>query len=558
MKLGRPAPEVHEGGVEAPPIESVKEVDAGASAAEIHMQDINELMWPGQVMGGGMAPNEHRLRAVPGIFDLADADDGALRSELQLNVASIADYLSADQGPPVDGAGAADAGTAAPMEPWDLTFVDSDCDSDCELLPDNILGSTADGGLTDAHAAALHCAQLELDDNTEGVKDTESQVPLDVDEVQRLLQALRYRGGDFEADQWSEGEGGNIPPLDEQVAHDHVVDDVNVDGMHEEPLWETQGNTACLLKQLQVVHLLTQYRERHKLTSRAFIDLLAILQLLLPANCLPRSEYSFQKASRSVLTQTLGGTGFQRLHMCSDPECPHLYENKEDRSCPRCQKPRYQTLQNGREKAVREVRYMGLEQGVRLLLMSRSVSQALQNFDLEGMLDSVYSVYSSVLSEDIAKWHIPGYMGMAPDQQRAVKSRFFSTGQVCSDAEWELYCQQVQAGERKRSVLLMVEGGCDAFQPFKRRVWSTWLMGYRLTCVNWYDGRASDYEIVTAISEGASEGKAAQVVAALDAQQLLQLAPLSATERVDDLSGEASRTAPLASRLCLSIQLLDV
>jgi hypothetical protein len=84
----------------------------------------------------------------------------------------------------------------------------------------------------------------------------------------------------------------------------------------------------------------------------------------------------------------------------------------------------------------------------------------------------------------------------------------------------------------------MVEGGCDGFQPFKRRVWSTWLFGYRLTCVNWYEGGASQFEIVTAISEGATEGKAAQVAAGLDAQQLIQLCPPSATERVNGQAGD--------------------
>lgn len=64
------------------------------------------------------------------------------------------------------------------------------------------------------------------------------------------------------------------------------------------------------------------------------------------------------------------------------------------------------------------------------------------------------------------------------------------------------------------------------------------MMGYRLVCVNWYDGRASDFEVVTAIAEGECEGKATHVVAALDAQELIQLAPPSAKERKEgDLTG---------------------
>jgi hypothetical protein len=194
-------------------------------------------------------------------------------------------------------------------------------------------------------------------------------------------------------------------------------------------------------------------------------------------------------------------------------------------------------MQNGREKAIRELRYLGLEQGVRILLMSRKVSSAINNFDLTSMVDSTYSVYSSRLSEHLCNYFIPHYSAMGADEARKAKIRFFDSGQVCTDQEWDCYIAEVRAGTRKRTKLLMVEGGCDGFQPFKRRIWSTWLFGYRLTCVNWYEGGASQFEIVTAISEGACEGKAAQVVAGLDAQQLVQLCPPSATERMNGLSG---------------------
>jgi hypothetical protein len=126
---------------------------------------------------------------------------------------------------------------------------------------------------------------------------------------------------------------------------------------------------------------------------------------------------------------------------------------------------------------------------------------------------------------------------MGPDEARKAKIRFFDSGQVCTDTEWDRYTMEVRTGTRRRTKLLMVEGGCDGFQPFKRRIWSTWLFGYRLTGVNWFEGGASQFEIVTAISEGASEGKAAQVVASLDAQQLIQLCPPSATERLNGLAG---------------------
>jgi hypothetical protein len=68
---------------------------------------------------------------------------------------------------------------------------------------------------------------------------------------------------------------------------------------------------------VQAVHIISEDKERHKVTQPAFTDLLNLLQALMPANCLPRSRYSFRKASRAVLTEALGGPGFQRLHMCS-------------------------------------------------------------------------------------------------------------------------------------------------------------------------------------------------------------------------------------------------
>jgi hypothetical protein len=287
---------------------------------------------------------------------------------------------------------------------------------------------------------------------------------------------------------------------------------------------------------VQVLQLVAEYRERHQLTLPAFSDLLTLLQAVMPANMFPTTVYRFRKVSHAVLKETLGGTGFQRIHLCSDMQCTHLYEN-EARECPVCAKPRYERLQNGREKAIRELRYMGLEQGVRVLLMSRKVSRAINNFDLASMVDSTYSVYSSRLSEHLCNYFIPGYSLMGPVEARKVKIRFFDSGQVCTDAEWDQYVAEVRAGARRRSKLLMVEGGCDGFQPFNRRVWSTWLFGYRLTCVNWYEGCASQFEIVTAISEGACEGKAAQVAASLDAQQLIQLRPPSAIERMHGLGG---------------------
>jgi hypothetical protein len=355
--------------------------------------------------------------------------------------------------------------------------------------------------------------------------------------LRRLLQVMRQRGGQFDSD-----------PLDDEGGDDDVnVGDplgaeagVEVEKHLCDPVWEVHQKAECRLKLLQALQLIAEYKERHRVTLPAMADLLTLMQALLPAgNCLPKSVYSFRKATRSVLHATLGGPGFARIHLCSDLNCTHLYDDDADK-CPQCDKPRFKDLENGRKAPIRDLRYMSLDKGVRLLLMSRKVSRAINRFDLEAMVDSTYSVYSSKLSEHLCHHFIPGYGDMctqSPERAREAKLRFFDTGQVCSDAEWQQYTEEVEAGTRRPTKLLMLEGGCDGFQPFKRRVWSTWLFGYRLTCVNWYDGQSSQYQIVTAISSGASEGKAAQVVAGLDAQHLVELAPPSAAERLQGLTG---------------------
>jgi hypothetical protein len=101
----------------------------------------------------------------------------------------------------------------------------------------------------------------------------------------------------------------------------------------------------------------------------------------------------------------------------------------------------------------------------------------------------------------------------------------------------------VSEGKRRRTKLIVVEGGCDGFQPYRRRVWSTWMWGYRLTGVDWHLGNLAQMEIITGISEGATEGKAAHIVASLDAHRLKELAPPSAHER--ELGGSGVRSACL-------------
>jgi hypothetical protein len=161
-------------------------------------------------------------------------------------------------------------------------------------------------------------------------------------------------------------------------------------------------------------------------------------------------------------------------------------------------------------------------------------------------------MFSSGLSEHLCRQFIPQYATMAPAERTTAKHRFFDSGQVCSDEDWQTYQREVKEGTRMPTKLLVVEGGCDGFQPFRRRIWSTWMWGYRLVGVNWALGNLGQMEIVTAICEGATEGKAAHIVAALDAQEFIELSPPSADER------ERGCTDGMLSPPCVSIMLVCV
>jgi hypothetical protein len=169
------------------------------------------------------------------------------------------------------------------------------------------------------------------------------------------------------------------------------------------------------------LHVIAEYKERHRVTLPAMADLLTLLQALLPAgNCLPKSMYSFRKATRSVLQATLRGPGFARIHLCSDLNCTHLYDNDADK-CPLCDKPRFKDLENGKKAPIRDLRYMSMDKAVRLLLMSRKVSRAINRFDFEAMVDSTYSVYSSKLSEHMCDYFIPGYRDMCRNERERAR-----------------------------------------------------------------------------------------------------------------------------------------
>lgn len=285
---------------------------------------------------------------------------------------------------------------------------------------------------------------------------------------------------------------------------------------------------------LQAVHLVSEYKARHNVTLPAFKGLLQLLQAVLPENSMPATVYRFRKISNAILEDAFGGEPFRRLHLCSNDECTHVYLDQEGvhSACPLCGEPRYKKTKRGKQEPCKELRYLGVRDGMRSLLMSKTLCQAVQAFDVAAAVDCPWSTYSAKVSDHICKYFIPGFGKLTPEKKRLAKIMFLQTGQVCDRAELDRYHREVEEGIRPLTVILLVEAGCDGFQPFKRRIWTTWMYGYRVICVDWTQGESGGFEVVTAISEGASEGNAAHCVAALDAADLASdLRPPSAEER---------------------------
>jgi hypothetical protein len=83
------------------------------------------------------------------------------------------------------------------------------------------------------------------------------------------------------------------------------------------------------------------------------------------------------------------------------------------------------------------------------------------------------SMFASRLCERFCELYIPGWREMHPEDRVDAETRFLTTGQCCREEDLH-----PQSG-KTRTILLFVEQGADAFQPFKRRVHSTWVQGLR-------------------------------------------------------------------------------
>lgn len=88
---------------------------------------------------------------------------------------------------------------------------------------------------------------------------------------------------------------------------------------------------------VQATYTLASLKRRHHLSNSTFKGLLACIRVMLPdAEKLPSSWYKFRQVLRGPMQKQVDAR-LQVLHMCSDPECDHIfstYPGTADDSCP--------------------------------------------------------------------------------------------------------------------------------------------------------------------------------------------------------------------------------
>lgn len=335
---------------------------------------------------------------------------------------------------------------------------------------------------------------------------------------------LRERGGMLR-----EGEQG-MPPADDDPQQPALglVDDLS------QRVWDVNQPERCPLNVLQMHNLLTEHRERHKATGPAMASMLAIMHACMPkVNHFPRTMHMVGKVGDTVVREVLGGPAYTSLDLCQDPKCSTIYvgEKSNLEKCPVCGLGRYKTLQNKKKAPIRVLRYMGVDAAVRVLLTSQSVCQALHSFPTLKMIDSGYHMLSSHLAHYLCRIFIPGFDTWDRRKQRTMALRFFLTGQVLTDEEWNHYEILVHQNPDNATKLIILEGGADSYSPNKYKTHSTWMQGFKVVNIDWREHAYSQGEIVTALSGAAVEGKAVQTVAQLDSKLLKKLEPPTAAYR---------------------------
>lgn len=261
----------------------------------------------------------------------------------------------------------------------------------------------------------------------------------------------------------------------------------------------------CQCAGMQAMQLLCAYKKHHVQSDGASRDLLYMLEMMLPdAHHLVPTFYQQRLWARRQLCKQFNGDTMFTRDLCADPSCDYQYLNYPGAAsdkCPECSTPRYKCvlppqlqsadtlpqqhtqgtwccraarggapLPGGPLQGARKLRYSGLENGVRVLMQRPAWCRAHQRFDVKEAMAATGSIMNSPLMEVFYNTYIPAYDTKSDAEQRAAAELFLRTGQVCSEEE---------ASRRQRTILLLVESGADAFQPYKRREHSTWMHAFR-------------------------------------------------------------------------------
>jgi hypothetical protein len=211
LVLANPGVRAAEGGEQAaasePHADGDQLCDEPVSSPKSRTCTIPQLLWPEAQAQRGLLPGEHKIRPALTVTELADEDDGQLRAEVVVDAGSLDDYLRTAGGPGLATAEHAISHSSADSDAEGsadgrVQFIASD-EEDAASVEDNVEGNLA--GLPGAEL------QDDCDEQVSGAEGGSTEdanqlpaAPMDAQVLQRMLEMLRARGGQFEI--------GVIPP----------------------------------------------------------------------------------------------------------------------------------------------------------------------------------------------------------------------------------------------------------------------------------------------------------------------------------------------------------
>jgi hypothetical protein len=178
--------------------------------------------------------------------------------------------------------------------------------------------------------------------------------------------------------------------------------------------------------------------------------------------------------------------------------------------------------------SLRPLYYIGIINALTALLQGLQWCRDHAKFDAGAERHLPHSLFASPRMETLYKKYIPGYEVMNAAQQEEAVTRFVSVGQTCSEPVLE-----VALLTELHTMLLVLEGGSDAFRPFIKRDWSTTVFGYRVLNMPWWAASSDGNFVIVAIISGPKEALKFGSVIRLLGEEARELQPPVAQERGD-------------------------